>query len=42
VIASLTKVMMIANRLKFELPESIVNLVKVLGIATSALSVIPG
>jgi uncharacterized protein (DUF2384 family) len=42
VIASLTKVMMIANRLKFELPESIVNLVKVLGIATSALSIIPG
>jgi hypothetical protein len=42
VIAALTKVMMIANRLKFELPPAIVNLVKVLGTATSALSVIPG
>jgi hypothetical protein len=42
VITALTKVMMIANRLKFELPAAIVNLVKVLGTATAALSVIPG
>jgi hypothetical protein len=42
VIAALTKEMMIANRLKIELPPAIVNLVKVLGTATTALSVIPG
>lgn len=42
VISSLTAVMTIANKLKFELPEAIVKLVQVLGVVTNALSIIPG
>lgn len=42
VTTSLTAVMTIANKLKFELPEAIVKLVQVIGIATNALSIIPG
>jgi len=42
VVSALTNVMMIANKLKFELPPTVVNLVKALGIATAALSFIPG
>jgi hypothetical protein len=42
VLSSLTTVMMIANKLKFELPASILKLVEALNIATTALSIIPG
>lgn len=42
VTTSLTAVMTIANKLKFELPEAIVKLVQAIGIATNALSIIPG
>lgn len=42
VISSLTTVMTIANKLKFELPEAIVKLVQVLGVVTNVLSTIPG
>jgi seryl-tRNA synthetase len=42
IVVSLTAILTIANKLKFELPQSIVNLVNVLGVVTSALSAIPG
>jgi hypothetical protein len=42
VITSLTTVMMLANKLKFELPQAIVKLVETLGLVTKGLSLIPG
>jgi hypothetical protein len=42
VLSSLTAVLMIANKLKFELPEAVLTLVKTLGTVTSGLSAIPG
>jgi len=42
VISSLTTVMMLANKLKFELPASVLKLVETLGIVTKGLSAIPG
>jgi seryl-tRNA synthetase len=42
VLSSLTTVMMLANKLKFELPAPILKLVETLTIVTKGLSVIPG
>lgn len=42
VVSSLTVVMTLATKLKFELPQAIVTLVQVLGVVTNALSIIPG
>jgi hypothetical protein len=42
IVSSLTTVMTIANKLKFELPEAIVKLVQTIGVVTNALSIIPG
>jgi hypothetical protein len=42
VITSLTTVMMLANKLKFELPAAILKLVETLSIVTNGLSLIPG
>jgi hypothetical protein len=42
IVSSLTTVMTIANKLKFELPEAIVKLVQMIGVVTNALSIIPG
>lgn len=42
VISSLTTVMTLANKLKFELPAAIVKLVQILGTVTNVLSTIPG
>jgi hypothetical protein len=42
VLSSLTTVMMLANKLKFELPAPILKLVETLSIVTQGLSLIPG
>lgn len=42
VLSSLTTVMMLANKLKFELPAPILKLVETLSIVTKGLSLIPG
>lgn len=42
VLSSLTTVMMLANKLKFELPSPILKLVETLSIVTQGLSAIPG
>ena len=42
VLSSLTTVMMLANKLKFELPAPILKLVETLSIVTNGLSLIPG
>ena len=42
VLTSLTTVMMLANKLKFELPAPILKLVETLSIVTNGLSLIPG
>jgi hypothetical protein len=42
VLTSLTTVMMLANKLKFELPAPILKLVETLSIVTKGLSLIPG
>jgi hypothetical protein len=42
VMTSLTTVIMLANKLKFELPASILDLVALIGKVTNGLSVIPG
>jgi hypothetical protein len=42
VLAALTKVIMIANKLKFALPQPILDLVKALGTVTGTLDKIPG
>ncbi len=42
VLTSLTTVMMLANKLKFELPAPILKLVQTLSIVTKGLSIIPG
>jgi hypothetical protein len=42
VLTSLTTVMMLANKLKFELPAAILKLVETLSIVTKGLSLIPG
>ena len=42
VLSSLTTVMMLSNKLKFELPAPILKLVETLGIVTKGLSAIPG
>jgi hypothetical protein len=42
VLSSLTTIMMLANKLKFELPAPILKLVETLSIVTNGLSLIPG
>ena len=42
VLSSLTTLMMLANKLKFELPASILKLVETLSTVTKGLSIIPG
>jgi L-fucose mutarotase/ribose pyranase (RbsD/FucU family) len=42
VLSSLTTLMMLANKLKFELPAPILKLVETLSIVTKGLSIIPG
>lgn len=42
VLSSLTTVMMLANKLKFELPAPVLKLVETLTVVTKGLSVIPG
>jgi hypothetical protein len=42
VLSSLTAVMMLANKLKFELPAAVLKLVETLSIVTKGLSLIPG
>jgi hypothetical protein len=42
VLSSLTTLMMLANKLKFELPASVLKLVETLSTVTKGLSIIPG
>ena len=42
IVSSLTVVMTLATKLKFELPQAVLTLVQVLGVVTNALSIIPG
>jgi hypothetical protein len=42
VLSALTTIMMLANKLKFELPAPILKLVETLSIVTQGLSLIPG